>query len=74
MKLFVGNLGGDDTVKSSDLRPLFERFGAVTECECVKEYGCAFVHMGDEASALTAMAELNGTNVKGRHPFSKAWQ
>jgi len=65
MKLYVGNLGEDGIVKSTDLRPLFERFGAVSECECIKNY--AFVHMDDEASASNAVAELNGTDVKGRH-------
>ena len=38
MKLYVGNLGEDGIVKSSDLRPLFERFGTVSECECIKNY------------------------------------
>ena len=27
----------------------------------------SFVHMDDEAAASTAVAELNGTDVKGRH-------
>jgi len=65
MKLYVGNLGEDGDVKSTDLRPLFERFGVVSECECIKNY--AFVHMDDEAHASAAVAELNGTDVKGRH-------
>ena len=36
MKLYVGNLGDDGNITSSDLRPLFEQHGTVTECECIK--------------------------------------
>ena len=43
MKLYVGNLGEDGIVKSSDLRPLFERFGTVSECECIKNYAYVYV-------------------------------
>jgi hypothetical protein len=38
MKLYVGNLGDDGTVRSNDLRPLFEEFGVVSECEVIKNY------------------------------------
>ena len=38
MKLFVGNLGDDGNITSADLRPLFEQYGTVTECECIKTY------------------------------------
>jgi RNA recognition motif-containing protein len=64
MKLYVGNLGDGGTITSDDLRPLFETYGAVTECECIKNY--AFVHMDDEAAAEEAVRNLNGTSVKGR--------
>ena len=37
-KLYIGNLGDDGRVTSDDLRPLFEQFGNVTECECIKNY------------------------------------
>ena len=37
MKLYVGNLGDDGNITSSDLRPLFEQFGVVTECECISK-------------------------------------
>ena len=43
MKLYVGNLGEDGIVKSSDLRPLFERFGTVSECECIKNYAYVYI-------------------------------
>ena len=38
MKLYVGNLGEGGTITSDDLRPLFETYGTVTECECIKNY------------------------------------
>ncbi len=38
MKLYVGNLGDQGVITADDLRPLFERFGTVTECECIKTY------------------------------------
>ena len=38
MKLYVGNLGDDGNITSGDLRPLFETYGNVTECECIKNY------------------------------------
>lgn len=38
MKIYVGNLSDDGSISSGDIRPLFERFGKVTECECIKNY------------------------------------
>lgn len=38
MKLYVGNLGDGGAVTSGDLRTLFEKYGEVTECECIKNY------------------------------------
>jgi len=64
MKLYVGNLGDGGTITSDDLRPLFETYGAVTECECIKNY--AFVHMDDEPASTEAVRNLNGSSVKGR--------
>ena len=64
MKLYVGNLGEEGTVKSDDLRPLFEHYGTVTECECIKNY--AFVHMEDSEKAGEAVRNLNGKTVNGR--------
>ena len=34
-KIFVGNLGNDGKITNDVLRPLFEKFGKVTECECI---------------------------------------
>jgi len=64
MKLYVGNLGDDGNITSTDLRPLFETYGTVTECECIKNY--AFVHMEEESAATEAVTNLNGHSVKGR--------
>jgi len=65
MKLYIGNLGDDGKITSSDLRPLFEQFGTVSECECIKNY--AFVHMDDGEKASEAVSGLNGTMIKGRN-------
>ncbi len=64
MKLYVGGLGEDGVISAEDLRPLFEKYGVVTECECVKSY--AFVHMDDESAVNAAIGELHGSQVKGR--------
>ena len=42
-RLFVGNLGDDAAVYDGnitpgDLRPLFEKYGTVTECECIRNF------------------------------------
>ena len=42
-RIFVGNLGDDaafydGNITPGDLRPLFEQYGTVTECECIKNY------------------------------------
>ena len=35
-KIWVGNL--ESTITSDDLRPLFEKYGTVTECECMGKF------------------------------------
>merc|ERR1712088_1056449 len=62
-KIWVGNLEGKIT--ADDLRPLFEKYGTVTECECMGKF--AFVHMETEAEATEAVKELNGHLVKDRN-------
>ena len=74
MKLFVGlglhysdtKDGEDDNITSSDLRSLFEQYGVVTECECIKNKNYAFVHMEEDSQATAAVENLNGHWVKGR--------
>ncbi|KAF7279894.1 RNA-binding protein lark [Rhynchophorus ferrugineus] len=61
-KIFIGNLAEKTSV--SDLRPLFEKFGKVVECDVVKNYG--FVHMENESEGREAIQQLNGTMVNGQ--------
>ena len=35
-KIWVGNL--ESAITSDDLRPLFEKYGTVTECECMGKF------------------------------------
>lgn len=36
-KIFIGNLG--DKTTTDDIKPLFEKYGKVVECDVVKNYG-----------------------------------
>lgn len=60
-KLFIGNL--DESTKTNDIRPLFEKYGKVLECDVVKNYG--FVHFSSENDAREAIANLNGYVING---------
>uniref|UniRef100_A0A1B6CI83 RNA-binding protein lark n=1 Tax=Clastoptera arizonana TaxID=38151 RepID=A0A1B6CI83_9HEMI len=55
-KIFVGNLANQTT--KTDIKPLFEKYGKVVECDIVKNYG--FVHMESEESGRDAIQNLNG--------------
>uniref|UniRef100_A0A6B2EFP6 Putative rna-binding protein lark-like isoform x1 n=1 Tax=Phlebotomus kandelakii TaxID=1109342 RepID=A0A6B2EFP6_9DIPT len=55
-KLFIGNI--DEKTQASELRPLFEKYGTVVECDVVKNYG--FVHMENEQQGRDAIQNLNG--------------
>lgn len=61
-KIFVGNLS--DKTTDADLRPLFEKFGTVVECDIVRNYG--FVHMENEIVGREAIQNLNGELVHGQ--------
>ena len=39
MKIFIGNLADGGAVTNEDIRPLFEQYGTVSECEVIKNYG-----------------------------------
>lgn len=58
-KLFIGNLA--DKTTAAELRPLFEKYGKVVECDVVKNYG--FVHMEKEEQGREAITNLNGSVV-----------
>jgi RNA recognition motif-containing protein len=68
--IFVGNLDYDTT--EDDLRSLFEAHGPVegvrimTDRDTGRSRGFAFVEMTNDADADRAIAELNGTALRGR--------
>lgn len=62
VKLFVGNLS--PTTSKSSLRELFEKYGTVSECEIIRNYG--FVHMSNEEEAKRACASLNNHQLDGK--------
>jgi cold-inducible RNA-binding protein len=68
--LFVGNL--DFATTESDLRTLFEQYGAiervsvVTDRDTGRSRGFAFVEMANNSEASTAISELDGREVNGR--------
>jgi len=68
--IFVGNLSFDTT--QSDLESTFGQFGAVdrvhivTDRESGQPRGFAFVEMSEREAADAAIAQLNGTELRGR--------
>jgi len=70
VKIFIGNLArgeeGGLAVTNRDLRPLFELYGTVTECEVMSDQGYGFVHISNHKAAMRAINELNGIHVVGR--------
>jgi len=69
-KLYVGNLSYDTT--DSDLRELFEEFGAVSSAQVImdrdsgRSKGFGFVEMGNDQEAQAAIKNLDGREVSGR--------
>ncbi|XP_077401088.1 RNA-binding protein 4.1-like [Vanacampus margaritifer] len=61
VKIFVGNLACNSSV--DELRGLFEKYGKVTECDIVKNFG--FVHMSSLADAEKAIQNLNQHQLNG---------
>ncbi|XP_077299304.1 RNA-binding protein lark isoform X2 [Arctopsyche grandis] len=61
-KIFIGNLSEKTT--SNDLRPLFEKYGTVVECDVVRNYG--FVHMESEQVGRESIQNLNGHALHGQ--------
>jgi RNA recognition motif-containing protein len=70
VKIYVGNLSHD--VTEEDLRAAFEPFGAVESVTLVRDKrtgdpkGFGFVEMPDQANAGSAIAGLNGKELRGR--------
>lgn len=55
VKIFIGNLACNTTAE--ELRELFEKYGKVSECDIVKNYG--FVHMNNMSEAEQAIQNLH---------------
>jgi len=70
MNIYVGNLSRD--VTEEDLRQAFEAFGRVESVTIIKDKfsaesrGFGFVEMPAKAEAQSAIAGLNGKELKGR--------
>jgi cold-inducible RNA-binding protein len=71
VNLYVGNLSYDAT--EEDLQQAFGAFGQVTSAAVIKDQysgrskGFGFVEMSDSAQAQSAIAGLNGKDLKGRN-------
>jgi len=63
IKIFLGNLSSDTS--SDAIRPLFEKYGEVAECDVLKNFG--FVHMTNKGDANKAIAQLDGYSVDGKN-------
>jgi len=55
VKIFVGRLA--PCVSAPQLRQLFEKFGSVSDCDILRDYG--FVHMPQESDAQRAIKALD---------------
>ena len=70
-KLFIGGLAW--ATDEHGLRTAFERFGDIDEAVVVldretgRSRGFGFVTFGDEAPAMKAAEEMNGTELDGRN-------
>jgi RNA recognition motif-containing protein len=70
MNIYVGNLSRD--VTEEDLRQAFEAFGQVATATVIKDRfsgesrGFGFVDMPNKTEAQSALAGLNGKDLKGR--------
>jgi RNA recognition motif-containing protein len=70
MNIYVGNVLREAT--EDDLRQAFEPFGQVTSIKIIKDRytgisrGFGFVEMPDYQEAKSALAGLNGRDLKGR--------
>ncbi|CAK8695466.1 unnamed protein product [Clavelina lepadiformis] len=61
VKIFVGRLA--PTVSSAQLRDLFEKYGPVSDCDILRDYG--FVHMSHESDAQRAISALDKYDLCG---------
>ncbi|XP_077445769.1 RNA-binding protein 4.1-like [Stigmatopora argus] len=61
VKIFIGNLACNTA--PDELRGLFEKYGKVTECDIIKNFG--FVHMSSLSEAEEAIRNLNQQHLNG---------
>ncbi|XP_054457328.1 RNA-binding protein 4.1-like [Anoplopoma fimbria] len=61
VKIFIGNLACNTAPE--ELRELFEKYGKVSECDIVKNYG--FVHMSNMSEAEEAIRNLHQHQLNG---------
>ncbi|KAM9827330.1 RNA-binding protein 4.1-like [Neosynchiropus ocellatus] len=61
VKIFIGNVSSDTSAQ--ELRELFEKYGAVSQCDIIKNYG--FVHMDNVSEAEEAIKNLHQLELNG---------
>lgn len=61
VKIFVGRLS--EAVTRDQLQKLFEKYGEVSDCDILRDYG--FVHMANEEKAHHAIRELDRMEING---------
>ena len=70
MNIYVSNLSFN--IQDEDLRFFFDTFRAVTSVKVINDketgssHGFGFVEMSDDAAAVKAMAEVDGSTADGR--------
>lgn len=70
MKLFVAKL--DYGVTSDNLQTVFEEYGTVNSCSVItdrdtgRSKGFGFVEMANDADAMLAIKQLDGSDLRGR--------
>lgn len=57
-KIFIGNLA--DKTSNADIKPLFEKYGKVVECDVVKNYGFVVSVVSTESN--TSINIINGND------------
>lgn len=66
-KIFIGNLA--DKTSNADIKPLFEKYGKVVECDVVKNYGFVVCIIFSFFLVLMKIIIQNG-----RRTMSRAWR
>jgi len=56
-KIFIGNLA--DKTSNADIKPLFEKYGKVVECDVVKNYGFVVSVMSTESNTSISIIRFD---------------